>query len=91
MRNVIVDAVAGVVGSMVALLNPAGVVVGGPWSGCADFADRLADRVAELAVLPTQVRLAELGTTAPLTGARLAAVRAAQDSLLGPLAKEIAS
>jgi predicted NBD/HSP70 family sugar kinase len=88
-RDAIVDAVAGVIGSMVALLNPAGVVVGGPWSGCADFADRLRARVAEVAVVPTQILLAGLGIAAPLAGARLAAARAAQDSLLGPLAKEI--
>ena len=35
-RDVLVDAVAGALSSVTALLNPAGVVVGGPWSSAAD-------------------------------------------------------
>ena len=88
-RDAIVDAVAGVIDAMVTLLNPAGIVVGGPWSSTADFADRLSEAVAATAVVPTPVRLALLDATAPLAGARLAAVRAVQDSLVGPLAKEM--
>lgn len=83
-RDVVVDAVAGALSSVTALLNPAGVVVGGPWSSAADFGDRLRARVDELAVVRADVRLARLGDSAPLIGARLAAVRAAQESLLGP-------
>jgi predicted NBD/HSP70 family sugar kinase len=88
-RDAIVDAVAGVIDAMVTLLNPAGIVVGGPWSTTADFTDRLGEAVAATAVVPTPVRLARLDATAPLAGARLAAVRGIQDSLLGPLAKEM--
>jgi len=88
-RDAIVDAVAGVLDAIVTLLNPAGIVVGGPWSSTADFADRLSEAVAATAVVPTPVRLALLDATAPLAGARLAAVRAVQDSLVGPLAKEM--
>jgi predicted NBD/HSP70 family sugar kinase len=87
-REVIVDAVAGVVGSISTLLNPGGIVIGGPWAAAGDLVDRLAGRAAELSV-PTRVRLAELGRDAPLHGARLAAVRDAQNSLVGPLAREI--
>jgi predicted NBD/HSP70 family sugar kinase/biotin operon repressor len=88
-RDAVVAAVAGVVTSMAALLNPSGVVVGGPWSDAADFGARLAARVAETAVIPATLRLARLGPTAPLVGLRHAAVRAAQSTLLGPLAKEL--
>jgi predicted NBD/HSP70 family sugar kinase len=90
-RDIIVDAVAGVIASMVALLNPDGVVVGGPWSTAGDFAERLSERVESSAVVATQVRTAQLGVAAPLVGARFAAVQAAQSTLLGPLAQEIAS
>ena len=90
-RDAVVAAVAGIVASIGALLNPSGVVVGGPWSDAADFADRLAARVAETAVIPSELRLARLGAAAPLAGLRHAAVRAAQSTLLGPLAKELAS
>ncbi len=83
-RDAVVDAVAGAVSSMTALLNPAAVIVGGPWGAVAGFADRLAARVHELSVVPTEVRLALLGDAAPLAGARLAAVRGAQAGLVAP-------
>ena len=89
-RDTIVDAVAGVIGSTAALLNPAGFVVGGPWSTVGDFAERLADRVDDTTIIPVDIRLAALGASAPISGVRRAAVRAAQNTLLGPLAKEIA-
>ncbi|HEY0239726.1 MAG TPA: ROK family transcriptional regulator, partial [Friedmanniella sp.] len=54
-RDAVVDAVAGVLASVAALLNPAAIVVGGPWSGAGDFADRLAARAGELLVPPTAV------------------------------------
>ncbi|GAA3604365.1 ROK family transcriptional regulator [Microlunatus ginsengisoli] len=89
-RDAIVEAVAGVIGSISALLDPAGIVVGGPWSAAADLVDRLAQRVGEVSVIALPVRLAALGEEAPLHGARLAAVRDARNSLVGPLAREIA-
>ena len=55
----------------------------------ADFVDRLAQRVDEVSVVATQLRTAQLGAEAPLSGARLATVRDAQNSLVGPLAREI--
>ena len=80
-RDAIVDAVAGALASIVTVLNPAGVMIGGPWSTTGDFADRLATRVAEVSAVPVVVRLAELGGDAPLTGAGLDAVARAQASL----------
>lgn len=80
-RDAVVDAVAGAISSVTAVLNPSGVVLGGPWSTAGDLADRLSERLREVAVLGTEMRPAALGETAPLTGARLAAVRSAQDSL----------
>jgi predicted NBD/HSP70 family sugar kinase len=88
-REVVVNAVAGVIASMSALLNPAGVVIGGPWGSVGDVVDRISDQVAESASVPTVVRVAGLGPGAPLVGARLFAVRAARDSLFGPLATQI--
>lgn len=81
-REVLVAAVAGVVASVTALLNPTAVVLGGPWSDAGDFADRLAERVRADAVVPTEIRSATLRDEAPLTGARSAAVRALHDAVL---------
>jgi predicted NBD/HSP70 family sugar kinase len=82
-REGVVTAVAAAIASMIALLNPSAVVVGGPWSNAADFQPRLRDRLAELAVVETSVRPALLGSDAPLNGALVAAVRSAQRQLLG--------
>ena len=82
MRDAVVDAVAGAICSITAVLNPTGVIVGGPWSGVGDFGARLTERVRDLAIIPTEVRQATIGDSAPLVGARLAAVRAAQRSLV---------
>ncbi|GAB2572923.1 ROK family transcriptional regulator [Microlunatus antarcticus] len=83
-RDAIVTAVAGALVSVAALLNPAAIVVGGPWAGAAGFVDRLVARTGELLVPPTPVVVAGLGRAAPLLGARLAATRSLQDVLLGP-------
>ncbi len=80
-REAIVDAVAGAIASIVTVLNPAGVMIGGPWSSATGLIDRLATRVGELSAVPVDVRLAELGMDAPLTGAALHAVAGAQASL----------
>ena len=91
LRDTVVTAVAGVIASTAALLNTGGIVVGRQWSTAGDFVERPASRVDETSVIPVPVRPAALGASAPLSGVRLAAVRAAQNTLLGPLAKEIAS
>ncbi|SER32008.1 ROK family transcriptional regulator [Microlunatus flavus] len=73
-RDVVVEAVAGVLVTVAALLNPAAVVVGGPWAGAADFTARLVHRADALLVPPTRVVPAGLGGGAPLRGARVAAL-----------------
>jgi predicted NBD/HSP70 family sugar kinase len=80
-RDEVVEAVAGVLASVAALLNPAAVVVGGPWAGAAGFMERLVERAGALVVPATAVVPAGLGTEAPLLGARLAALRSLRSVL----------
>jgi predicted NBD/HSP70 family sugar kinase len=82
-REEVVGAVAGALCSLTALVNPAGIVVGGPWSAAGDFTARVADRVHSQAAVGTVVRPALLDGGAPLAGARIQAVRTARRSLLG--------
>ena len=74
LRDAVVDAVAGAICSITAVLNPTGVIIGGPWSGVGDFGSRLTERVRDIAVIDTDVMAATIGQSAPLVGARLAAV-----------------
>jgi predicted NBD/HSP70 family sugar kinase/biotin operon repressor len=80
-RDAIVDAVAGALASVVAVLNPEGIVVGGPWGQTRDFRERLAMRLSDLAVLDVRALAATFGAEGPFVGARLAAVRSMQESL----------
>jgi predicted NBD/HSP70 family sugar kinase len=82
-RDAIVTAVAGAIGSMAALLNPGAVIIGGPWSRAGDFHRLLAERVHRDAIIDTEIRLAELDDHAALVGARIAAVRSAHVRLFG--------
>ncbi len=84
-RSALADAVAGVIASVTALLNPYAVVVGGPWGTYGGFDQLVADRVDELAAIATDLRPAALGEAAPLAGARIQALRSAQASLAGDL------
>ena len=81
-RDAVVEAVAGVLVTIAALLNPAALVVGGPWSSAPGFTDRLATRTQQLLVHPTPLLVAELGGTAPLLGARAAALRSLRADLV---------
>jgi predicted NBD/HSP70 family sugar kinase len=83
-RDAVVAAVAGALVSVAALLNPAAIVVGGPWAGAPGFLDRLVAATDQLLVPSTPVVAAGLGAAAPLLGARLAATRSLQDALFGP-------
>jgi len=74
-RDAVVEAVAGVLATIATLLNPAALVVGGPWAAAPGFNDRLAMRTRELLVAPTPLLVAGLGGAAPLLGARVAALR----------------
>jgi predicted NBD/HSP70 family sugar kinase len=77
----VVEAVAGVLASVAALLNPAALVVGGPWAGAEGFGERLVARTQALLVPPTRVVPAGLGLAAPLLGARVAALGALRAQL----------
>lgn len=82
-RDRLVRAVAGALASVAALLDPRAVVLAGPWGTAADFAERVGTELAELAPVPTPVRAAALGVEASLAGARIMAVQALHDELLG--------
>ena len=77
----IAGAVAGVIGSVAALLDPQGVLVGGPWGSASGFLDLVADRLAgstdaELVLRPTA------RTEAPYReGVRIRAVAAARQAV----------
>ena len=81
LSKAIIEAVTGALCSITAVLNPSGILIGGPWSQIGSAQHRIAARLHEMAVLDTQVRSARWGGDGPLIGARLAAVRSAQDSL----------
>ena len=80
-RDAVVEAVAGVLVSVTALLNPAALVVGGPWADADGFSRRLVTRTEALLVPPTRVVPAGLGLAAPLLGARVAALGALRTHL----------
>ena len=89
-RQVIVTALAGVIASIGAVLNPQAVVIGGPWADHPILAERLPGAVDSLAVVSAEIRFAELGADAPHLGARQAAVAAARAALtrrLGPTSR----
>jgi predicted NBD/HSP70 family sugar kinase len=74
-------AVAGALASVTALLNPGAVVLGGPWGVAPGFAARVRSELAVLAAVPTDLRTSTQGQGAPLSGARIDAVRRMQDGL----------
>ncbi|MHC0433189.1 ROK family transcriptional regulator [Streptomyces sp. O3] len=82
--DALADRLAVGVASVVAVLDPGCVVLGGAVgrAGGAELADRVAARLAELTPLATEVRAGALGGGAVLRGALLAAREAAQDDLL---------
>ena len=66
--------------SVTALLNPQVVVLGGPWGGHGELVPRLAAALAA-APVPVEVRVASVGTDAPLIGARITALDLARSRL----------
>ena len=88
-RDAVVEAVVGVLASVAALLDPAAVVVGGPWAHADGFVDALVARAEGLVVPRMALVPASLGPAAPLLGTRLAATRELRARLfpsLGPRA-----
>ncbi|MCX2970021.1 MULTISPECIES: ROK family transcriptional regulator [Streptomyces] len=69
-----------------AVLDPGCVVLGGETgrAGGGALADRVADRLARMVPLPTEVRAGTVGGGAVLRGAVLTAMDAAQHALFGP-------
>lgn len=86
-REAVVEAVLGVMVSLAAFLNPSAIVVGGPWASF-DVVGELATRARTALVPPTEVLPAALGTTAPLRGARVAAVRDLRSRLFDGQARD---
>ncbi|MDX3643400.1 ROK family transcriptional regulator [Streptomyces sp. MB09-02B] len=72
--------------SVVAVLDPGCVVLGGEvgQAGGEELAVRVGQRLAAMSPLPTEVRAGGLGGSAVLRGALLMAREAAQDDLFGP-------
>jgi predicted NBD/HSP70 family sugar kinase len=73
------------VASVVALLDPGCVVLGGEigQAGGDELAVRVAERIARMSPLPAEVRSSVLGDAAVLRGALLTAQDSAQDELFG--------
>ncbi|MFF7450981.1 MULTISPECIES: ROK family protein [unclassified Streptomyces] len=84
--DALADRLAVGVSSVVAVLDPGCVVLGGEVgrAGGADLADRVALRVRRMSPLPTEVRPSVLGGDAVLRGALLTARDHAQDELFTP-------
>ncbi|MFD5478928.1 ROK family transcriptional regulator [Streptomyces hawaiiensis] len=80
------DRLAVGVASVVAILDPGCVVLGGEvgQAGGAELAARVQDRVARMTPLPTEVRATTLGGGAVLRGALLTARDRAQEELFAP-------
>lgn len=81
--DVLAERLAMGVASVVAVLDPGCVVLGGEvgQAGGEELAGRVAERLAGMSPLPTEVRVGELGGAAVLRGALLTARDAAQESV----------
>ncbi|MFE6097864.1 ROK family transcriptional regulator [Streptomyces massasporeus] len=84
--DALADRLAVGVASVVAILDPGCVVLGGEvgQAGGAELAARVRDRIARMTPLPTEVRATTLGGGAVLRGALLTARNRAQDELFEP-------
>ncbi|MFF5961237.1 ROK family transcriptional regulator [Streptomyces luteogriseus] len=84
--DALADRLAVGVASVVAILDPGCVVLGGEvgQAGGEELASRVRDRIARMTPLPTEVRATSLGGGAVLRGALLTARDRAQEELLTP-------
>ncbi|MFF5966010.1 ROK family transcriptional regulator [Streptomyces collinus] len=84
--DALADRIAVGVASVVAILDPGCVVLGGEvgQAGGAGLAARVQDRIARMTPLPTEVRATTLGGGAVLRGALLTARERAQEELFRP-------
>lgn len=84
--DALADRIAIGVASVVAVLDPGCVVLGGETgqAGGEALAARVAGRISRMSPMPTEVRASELGGTAVLRGALLTARERAQEELFAP-------
>ncbi|MER6419269.1 ROK family transcriptional regulator [Streptomyces sp. NPDC001137] len=84
--DALADRLAVGVASVVAVLDPGCLVLGGEvgQAGGDELAARVAERVRRMSPLPTEVRASALGGSAVLRGALLTARERAQDELFAP-------
>ncbi|MFF4357802.1 ROK family protein [Streptomyces sp. NPDC001604] len=84
--DALADRLAVGVASVVAILDPGCLVLGGEvgQAGGDELAARVAERVRRMSPLPTEVRASALGGSAVLRGALLTARDGAQDELFAP-------
>lgn len=84
--DALADRLALGVASVVALLDPGFVVLGGEvgQAGAEELAARVAERIGRMSPLPAEVRPSALGDGAVLRGALLTARDGAQDEVFGP-------
>ncbi|WP_260460768.1 ROK family protein, partial [Streptomyces sp. WAC04114] len=84
--DALADRLAVGVASVVAILDPGCVVLGGEvgQAGGVELAARVRDRIARMTPLPTEVRATTLGGGAVLRGALLTARDQAQEELFEP-------
>lgn len=84
--DALADRLAVGVASVVAILDPGCLVLGGEvgQAGGDELAGRVAERVRRMSPLPTEVRASALGGGAVLRGALLTARDGAQDDLFAP-------
>ncbi|NUQ97209.1 MAG: ROK family transcriptional regulator [Streptomyces sp.] len=84
--DALADRLAVGVASVVAILDPGCLVLGGEvgQAGGDELAARVAERVRRMSPLPTEVRAGALGGSAVLRGALLTARERAQDELFAP-------
>jgi predicted NBD/HSP70 family sugar kinase len=80
-RDRVLDAVAGALNSLVALLDPRGLLVGGPWGHTPGLLDLLTERLDEVADQPLLLRPAALLETPDRDGIRLRSVAAARQAV----------
>ena len=83
LRTAISRSVATALASIVALLNPGGIVLGGPWGGEPAFVSLVRAEMRQLIAVELEIRPAAIGPEAPLVGARVSTLDRARQILTG--------
>jgi predicted NBD/HSP70 family sugar kinase/biotin operon repressor len=82
-RGEIASAVAGALNAVVALLDPRGLLIGGPWGSAPGLIDLIADRIDPVAEPELILRPAALTAAPYRDGIRIRAVAAARQAVAG--------